>query len=173
LDLLLIRRDELLALADASAPPDLFAQRNVNNPYGVLTDERIPHAARIADVQAHPENIKWYYRLIVIRETKCIVGSISFHAPPDQEGMVEIGFGIASNERGNGYATEALRAMWDWASEQEGVRTLRYTVSPDNAASQAVIAKFPARHMGVQIDDEDGPEDIFEIDVAQYLTIRE
>jgi RimJ/RimL family protein N-acetyltransferase len=87
--------------------------------------------------------------------------------------MVEIGFGIASNERGNGYATEALRAMWDWASEQEGVRTLRYTVSPDNAASQAVIAKFPARHMGVQIDDEDGPEDIFEIDVAQYLTIRE
>lgn len=168
LDLLGIRHDELMALADTPVPDTLFQARGLRNPHGILTAERVPHANRIADVLAHPEHIKWYYRLIVRRESQDIVGSISFHAPPDAAGMVEIGLGIAPAARGQGYATESLRAMWDWACQQPEVRVLRYTVSPDNAASQAIIAKFPARHIGVQIDDEDGPEDIYEMTCQEY-----
>ena len=169
LDLVAITTAELLALAEVPQPDDLFAGHGVTNPHGILTRERIPHAARIADVRAHPDHIKWYYRLIADRASREVAGSISFHAPPDGQGMLEVGLGIAEPHRGRGLATEALRAMWTWACQQPGVTTLRYTVGTDNAASQAIIAKFPARHIGVQIDEEDGPEDIYEMTVAEYL----
>lgn len=172
LDLLLISRDELLALADLPQPDELFEGRGISNPHGVLTRERIPHANRIADVREHPEHLVWYYRLIVARATAELVGSISFHAPPDAAGMVEIGLGIAEPCRRQGYAGEALEAMWAWACTQPTVRTLRYTVATDNVASRAIIARYPARHMGVQIDDEDGPEDIWEMSREEFLASR-
>lgn len=165
-----ITRDQLLALGAGTAPSDLFDTPVRSNPHGVLVGEDIPHANRVADVQANPSNIVWYYRLIVVESR--IVGSTSFHAAPDSDGMLEIGLGIAEPERGHGFATEAVTQMWDWAVQQSGVSTLRYTVSPDNAPSQAIIAKFPAVHMGVQIDDEDGPEDIYEVSAQGWRDFR-
>jgi RimJ/RimL family protein N-acetyltransferase len=170
LDLHLLTPAELFALDDAD--DSLFERRGLRNPHGILTSENLPRANRVADVQQNPGNMRWYYRLIVVRETRTIVGSISFHGAPDANGMVEIGLGIAPEQQGRGYATEALIGMWDWAALQPDVKTLRYTVSPDNVASQKIIAKFPAPHMGVQIDDEDGPEDIYEIPIDAYRAWR-
>jgi RimJ/RimL family protein N-acetyltransferase len=42
------------------------------------------------------------------------------------------------------------------------VKTLRYTVSSDNLASIKVIEYFGFRFMGQQIDEIDGPENIYE-----------
>lgn len=167
LDLLLVTRDELFALEHAPTNVDVFSRRNFTNPFGILTQERIPHAQRIADVRINPDNLKWYYRLIVLRETNELIGSISFHAPPDDRGMVEIGLGVTSEYRNRGYASEALRCLWKWACEQEDVQVLRYTVSPTNAPSQAMIRHYPCDYLGQQIDDEDGPEDIYELQVAR------
>ena len=46
------------------------------------------------------------------------------------------------------------------------MRTLRATVSPDNAASLALIAQYPFVEVGEQWDDEDGLETIYEMPVA-------
>ena len=165
LDLLLISVEELFDLANTPTTNNVFRDREFTNPYGIMTQEQIPHANRIADVRENPDNIKWYYRLIIKRSTNELIGSISFHAAPDEQGMLEVGLGIAEPARGNGFASEALEAMWRWAIEQPGVASLRYTVSPDNAASQAIIAQYPAEYLGQQIDEEDGPEDIFQISV--------
>lgn len=167
LDLLLISSEELSALENAPTEPDVFTARTFTNPHGILTRERIPHANRIADVRAHPENLKWYYRLIVLRESNELIGSISFHAPPNSVGMVEVGLGICEAHRGQGYASEALRGLWTWACDQQGVSVLRYTVSPENAPSQAMISHYPCDYLGQQIDEEDGPEDIYEIPVER------
>lgn len=166
----LITVEQLLAVGAGNAPRDLLDDATRTNPYQVLVEENLPHANRVADVIANPNNIVWYYRLIVVDDR--IVGSASFHAPPDASGMVEIGLGIAEPERGRGYATQAVTLMWDWAMTRPEVATLRYTVSPTNAPSQAIIAKFPAVHIGVQIDDEDGPEDIFEVSAAAWRDFR-
>ena len=163
LDLLLITHDELFALEHAPTDEVIFTERSFTNPFGVLTRERIPHANRIADVRANPDNIKWYYRLIVLRESDELIGSISFHGPPDGNGMIEVGLGIASERQGLGFATEALRGLWSWAAQQTDVTVVRYTVSPDNAPSQAMISRYPCDFLGQQIDEEDGPEDIYEI----------
>lgn len=140
LDLYCLTANELFALAESD--PKMFGDRDFKNPYGVLIREQLPHTNRIVDVQDNPENIRWYYRVIVDRERNIAVGSISFHGAPDERGMVEVGLGIAEPERGNGFASEALSGMWTWAAHEPTVKFLRYTVSPSNVESIAIIKNF-------------------------------
>jgi RimJ/RimL family protein N-acetyltransferase len=167
LDLYCLTEEELFELGHNT---EVFRHRTFENPYEVLSGEDLPRANRVADVRKTPENIRWYFRMIVDRERNVGVGSISFHGGPDERGMVEIGLGVAEAERGNGYATESLRGMWDWAANQRDVKFLRYTVSPENLASIAIIKKFGFPLVGEQIDEEDGLELIYEISVEDYLT---
>lgn len=142
--------------------------RIFTNPHGVYTGENLPRTNRLADVKAHPERIRWYYRMIVDRIRNQTVGSVSFHASPDERGMVEIGIGIAQLEQGNGFASEALEGMWNWVIDEPGVHYLRYTVSPENAPSMAIIRKFGFPLIGEQIDEEDGLELIYELPVSEF-----
>lgn len=166
LDLHCLTAEELFAIGEAE---DVFENRAFENPHGVITGEDLPRTNRVQDVRERPENIRWYYRMIVERERSVAVGSVSFHGAPDERGMVEIGIGIAEVEQGNGFASEALFGMWNWAAHQPGVKFLRYTVSPDNAASMSIIKKFEFPQIGEQFDEEDGLELIFEISVEEYL----
>jgi RimJ/RimL family protein N-acetyltransferase len=59
-------------------------------------------------------------------------------------------------------------AMWKWALDQPGVKSFRYTVSPDNTPSIKVIEYFGFLFTGVQIDEEDGPENVYEISVDDF-----
>lgn len=67
------------------------------------------------------------------------VGSIGFHGPPDGTGCATIGYGLVPSARGQGFASEALRALLDVA-HASGVRRVRGDTSPDNVASQRVMA---------------------------------
>ena len=88
---------------------------------------------------------------------------MSFHLPPNEIGMIEIGLDVEEMYRGNGFATESLKTLWLWACEQPEVKVLRYTVSASNHTSMRIIQKFGFTHVGQQIDEEDGPEEIFEM----------
>ena len=105
---------------------------------------------------------------MVFRETREVVGATSFHGPPNDVGMVEIGYEVHPLFRRRGLGTEALIGMWTWAVQHPEVRVLRYTTGCDNTASQAVIRKIGFHHHGVQIDDVDGPEDIFEMTAEEF-----
>lgn len=166
LDLYCLTADELFSIGTSE---DVFASRSFENPHRVITRENLPRTNRVADVRQNPDNIRWYYRMIVDRERNVAVGSVSFHAGPDERGMVEIGIGIAPEEQGQGFASEALLGMWNWAAHQPGVKFLRYTVSPTNRPSMAIIKKFEFPQIGEQIDEEDGLELIFETSVEDYL----
>lgn len=160
-------RFELLSLQELETKS--FIGRNFLNPHGVFTGEDLPRANRVADVQAHPERIRWYYRIIVDRSRNLAVGSISFHGSPDERGMVEVGIGIADAERGNGFAQEALAALWSWVVQEPGVKFLRYTVSPENSPSMAIIRNFGFPLIGEQIDEEDGLELIYELPASEFV----
>jgi len=64
--------------------------------------------------------------------------------------------------RGQGLGHRLLRALLDEADAADDVRTVRASVSPDNAASLAVVRAAGFTHVGEQLDDEDGPELVFE-----------
>jgi RimJ/RimL family protein N-acetyltransferase len=121
---------------------------------------------RIADLTTDPTAQPWLGRAIVLTEadgTRAIIGSVGFHAPPDADGRVEIGYRVEPPYRRQGVATEVARAMFDWAHAQ-GVDRFRAAVAPDNVGSLAVIGQFGFRQVGIQIDDIDGEELVFELD---------
>ncbi len=121
---------------------------------------------RIHDLEIDPAAQPWLGRGIVLTEpdgTRRIVGSVGFHEPPNAEGRVEIGYRVEPEYRRQGVATEVVRAMFDWARTQ-GVERFRASVSPDNVASLAVIRGFGFRQVGIQLDDVDGEELVFDLD---------
>lgn len=69
-----------------------------------------------------------------------IVGSLSFKGLNDN-GMLEIGYGINPKYEGKGLMTEAVSAIVRWASEQPGVLLIEAETEPDNIASQRVLEK--------------------------------
>jgi ribosomal-protein-alanine N-acetyltransferase len=121
---------------------------------------------RIADLSVDPEAQPWLGRAIVRTEadgTRRIIGSCGFHAPPGPDGRVEVGYRVEPPYRRQGIATEVVHAMFDWALAN-GVDRFRASVSPGNVPSLAIITGLGFTQVGVQIDDIDGKELVFELD---------
>lgn len=92
-----------------------------------------------------------------------VVGRGGFHGPPDENGLVEVGYSVDPMHRRKGYARAALRAMLEVAHRDVRIRTLRVTIGPDNEASTALVIGEGLERVGEQWDDEDGREIVFEI----------
>lgn len=120
---------------------------------------------RIADLTADPTAQPWLGRAIVLTDDtdRHVIGSVGFHAPPDERGFVEIGYRVEAEHRRQGVATEVVAAMLGWAVREHGVDRFRASTAPDNVASQAVLAKFGFRQVDTQMDDLDGLELVFEV----------
>ncbi len=159
---------ELISLFETPEDDWIFEGKIFTNPHRELVDHPGPLAFRVPQVKLDSRVNKWFVRWIVLKARREIIGSTSFHASPDAEGMIEIGVGINQNFQNQGYGFEALAAMWSWACTYPEVRTLRYTVSADNAASIALVNKFGFHHVGQQMDEIDGPEQIYELSIQKY-----
>lgn len=161
---------DLLLLDTDPSSLELFANKPFTNPHRVLQEGPSPVRFRAPQVRENPELNIWFIRWIVEAVTKEVVGSISFHSSPDSDGRLEIGLGIADAYRNRGFAKEALIQMWSWALQFPEVKIFRYTVSPQNAPSIAVIKYFEFELVGQQIDEEDGPEDIYEMTCEMFAS---
>jgi RimJ/RimL family protein N-acetyltransferase len=146
-----------------------IAGRSFSNPHQVLVKSSGPLGWRVPQVKVDPSCNKWFVRFIVLKETHEVIGSTSFHGVPDADGMIEIGLEIEEPFQNKGYAKEALIGMWKWACGFSEVKTLRYTVSPGNLPSIAVITFFGFTFQGQQMDEIDGPEDIYEMSTTDFM----
>jgi RimJ/RimL family protein N-acetyltransferase len=164
-----ISADRLIDLFEKRDDTFALSGESFTNPLRVLIDFQGPLAWRVPQVKADPATNKWFVRWIVLKENREVIGSTSFHGAPDASGMMEIGLGIENQYQNQGYAKEALLGMWRWVLTFSEVTTLRYTVSPENLPSIAVIKYFGFEYKGQQIDEEDGPEDIYEMDRETFL----
>lgn len=164
--------NELIALHADAEDTSIYESHNYRNPHRVLVDGPSPVHWRVPQVIDNPSSNKWFIRWMVLRETREIVGSLSFHGPPDESGMLEIGLGVHERFQRKGFAREALTAMWLWACGQHGVKTFRYTVDPHNEPSVELVRGFNFSHVGQQIDDIDGPEDIYEMSVEDFRRLH-
>jgi RimJ/RimL family protein N-acetyltransferase len=159
---------QLIHLYEERDDQPLLAAELFTNPYRVLIAEQGPLRWRVPAVKADPSCNKWFVRMLVLKQSREVIGSISFHGAPEQNGMIEIGLGIQDKFQNQGFAKEALMAMWQWASAEPGVKSFRYTVSPENIASIKVIESFDFPFIGVQIDEEDGPENVYEMQLSDF-----
>ena len=159
---------EIISLFEEPEALWIYERKDFTNPYRNLIDETGPLAWRVPQVKKDPLLNKWFVRWIVLRESREIIGSTSFHGAPSESGMIEIGLGIDARFQNLGYGFESLLGMWRWVCNEGGVKVLRYTVSATNTASVALVNKFEFKHVGQQIDEEDGPEEIYELSVEDF-----
>lgn len=118
---------------------------------------------RLDQVARDPVSEHWVARAVISDPDGRCVGHAGFHGPPNDEGMVEVGYAVDPDYRRRGYARAIVRTLLDWAASEDGVSIVRATISPDNVASLATLAGFGFEEVGEQIDEEDGLETIFEV----------
>jgi RimJ/RimL family protein N-acetyltransferase len=119
---------------------------------------------RLDQVRADPAAQDWVVRALVVAP-EGVVGHAGFHGPPDGDGAVEVAYSVVPHLRGRGYAHAALAALVAEAAASPQVRVVRASVSPDNAASLAVVRTAGFVHVGEQEDEQDGLELVHELDV--------
>jgi RimJ/RimL family protein N-acetyltransferase len=122
---------------------------------------------RLLQLELDPDYLPWSIRAIAVRETKDVVGYGNFHAAPGAEDLkayapraVELGYTVLGAYRRQGFGSEAVRMLIDWAKAR-GADAFVFSVSPRNIASRALIARLGAVKVGSHIDEEDGLEDIY------------
>jgi RimJ/RimL family protein N-acetyltransferase len=117
---------------------------------------------RIAQLEDDPGAHRWIVRAAVAEPEGVVIGHGGYHGPPDENGMVEVGYTVDAQYRRQGYAKAILTALIERAAAEPGVATVRASISPTNAASLATIAGFGFLEAGEQWDEEDGLELLFE-----------
>ena len=89
---------------------------------------------------AHPNRWEWYAIWMIELKDGTHIGELCFKGL-SEEGNAEIGYGIAEDHQGCGYATEAVSALVDWALGLPGVSCVTAETEADNIASQSVLKK--------------------------------
>ncbi|MBT2385626.1 GNAT family N-acetyltransferase [Streptomyces sp. ISL-11] len=118
---------------------------------------------RVGQLTSDPAGAGWLTKAVVADPEGVVVGYAGYHGPPDEAGMVEIGYSVAPGYRRQGYARQMLTELVRRAVAEVRVSTVRVTISPDNTASLATISGFGFTEVGEQGDEEDGMELIFEV----------
>lgn len=98
--------------------------------------------AQCALCREKPEQTLYSSFFWMIRKSdRVVVGSLDFKNPPDDRGAVEIGYGLGAAYRGEGYMTEAVSALCDYAFTVPEIRLLWAQTDSDNNKSQAVLVR--------------------------------
>ena len=122
---------------------------------------------RLGQLRLDPSIRAWLGRAMVLTEgdgTRRVVGSVGFHGPPDAQGRLEVGYSVDPPFRRRGYASESVKALFDWAHREHGITRFIASISPDNVPSLRLTAAYGFQRVGEQIDEIDGLEYVFETD---------
>ena len=87
---------------------------------------------------------RWVW-MIIEPMSACVIGDIGFHGPLRDGATVEIGYVLAPDARGHGYATEVTAALIDWTFTRTNVAQIIASIDPANTASIRVAAKVGMR----------------------------
>lgn len=88
----------------------------------------------------HPNQWDWYAIWMIEIKDGTHIGELSFKGL-DPSGVVEIGYGILPEYENQGYATEAVSAIVNWAAMQTEVTCIEAETEMENRASRRVLEK--------------------------------
>ncbi|MFE5482267.1 GNAT family N-acetyltransferase [Streptomyces sp. NPDC056527] len=118
---------------------------------------------RADQLAGNPSVAPWITRAAVSEPDGTVVGDAGFHGPPDEAGVVEVGYTVVPKYRRQGYARAMLAALLVRAAADPDVRTVRATIRSDNDASLATIAGFGFTRVGERGNEHDGLDIVFEV----------
>ena len=137
---------QLAALLGASVPADWPPPLNDEQSMNWMVDF----------LDSNPDSVGWalWYFLCADAGGRLVaVGNGGFKGKPSSDGTVEVGYSIMETHQRNGYATEAVTALVDWAFSKSNVcRVIAHTL-PGLTPSILVLEKCDFAFVG------DGPEE--------------
>ena len=102
---------------------------------------RTAYREMLSGCKHDPDNRIWYALWkVMLKEDDTYIGTLSFKGPA-KDNVVEIRYGILSDQEGKGYATEAVQAMTQWAFGNADVVFIEAETEPENRAAQRVLEK--------------------------------
>ncbi|OAS87643.1 MULTISPECIES: GNAT family N-acetyltransferase [Metabacillus] len=102
------------------------------------------------EIEINPSLIGWGVWFVFLKENDQFIGDIGFKGKP-QNGVVEIGYGIQKEAQNNGYATEAVEALVNWAFNTNKVLKITAECLRNNNQSIRVLEKLAM----MRTDEED------------------
>ena len=103
-------------------------------------------------LRSEPGDTAWWMHFFVDREKGLLVGNGGFKGPPDEEGVVEVGYEVAPGLEGQGYGTRAASGMVDKAFAEPAVgAVIAHTLAEDNA-SNGLLKKLGFAFDGEVVD---------------------
>jgi RimJ/RimL family protein N-acetyltransferase len=103
---------------------------------------------------AWAEEGDWLGAAVIERATGTTVGDVSMHWVSEKDRTAEIGFIFLPRHQGQGFATEAARAMLDWAFGAAGLHRVVGHLEARNAASARVLEKLGMRREAHFVENE-------------------
>jgi ribosomal-protein-alanine N-acetyltransferase len=115
------------------------------NPYATPEQAR-ETVQRFIDSYADPR----FYGWAIEREGR-MIGTIGAYDHDPEKKQIEVGFSIELASWGKGYAAEALRAVLEYLTGQEGIAHVTAWCASDNVASKRTLEKAAMRFSGVNV----------------------
>jgi RimJ/RimL family protein N-acetyltransferase len=132
-----------LAQAEINNLPTLAALLDVPRPASwppPLNDEDSQRHFLASLQKAESGTAGWSLWFCVLRQPRELVGNAGFKGSP-KDGFVEIGYSMLDAHQRNGYCTEAVRALLDWAFQHRSVETVVAHTLPGLIPSIRVMEK--------------------------------
>jgi RimJ/RimL family protein N-acetyltransferase len=97
----------------------------------------------------HPDTPgEWFQFAVALRATDRLIGDCAAHVPADDPRQAEIGFTLAPEHQGHGYATEAVRRLLRYLLIERGKHRVSATCDDRNTRSAAVLERAGMRREG-------------------------
>ncbi len=106
----------------------------------------LPVFASVLERQGAPSGFETW--MIVEKDNQQVIGDIGFHGRPNENGEVEIGFGLVVDKRGMGFGSEALCTLIEWVKKQECVKLIRANCLLENKPSAKILQKVGMQEIG-------------------------
>ncbi len=127
---------------------------------------RLPSSYKYAQWQPHEDRgvtkqyLAWLFSamrhgayftwVIELRETGRVIGTCSFVNMDEEYKIAEIGYGIGKRFWGNGYATEAVRAVMDYGFTRVGLLKVNARIMRENLSSVRLAGRVGMSCEGIQ-----------------------
>lgn len=152
--------------SDAQAIFNYFSQENMVQYYGMDAFNNKEQALQIIDsFNTGFESgrvIRWG---IVRKDNSAFIGTCGFHNISKPHNRSEIGYEIANDHWGQGFATEALRAIIPFGFQELNMHRIAAIIFLENTASEKLVERLGFKKEGILRDY------MFQNGTACYTTI--
>jgi ribosomal-protein-alanine N-acetyltransferase len=118
----------------------------------------------LPELEKNPDLLGWTIWYVVHQVENSVIGLVAFKGLP-VNGRVDVGYSIVATQQRNGYATEAVQAIIDWAFTDERVERIVGETMPDLAPSIKVMERLGFELVGTDQTGHGGEEGVIQYQI--------